>query len=358
MGLSYPSCGTLDGGLWIKNVPSKYSADQVAQYLSTIDYEPHYNAEAISSGQFPINIYSLSRVMRLHMLAFPFENISMHYSADHQMDVSHEGIYDRFVKERKGSYCFGQNGLMLEMLRGLGFRAYTAAARVNSAPAGSPYCYHALTHIVILVQPFSDSNETYVVDVGFGSSCITRPLLLSNHPDNVIFGLSETERHRLTRSPRPDSSLSDSQDLESTAGEQWNLEIWHKKHESTDGTWRLQFSFTEDEFSQTDIIFGSFGICNRPDPTTPFWNSILCLKLFTIDNEETLQLEKCERPMYRIILFGKEVWKSSGANKEILRNLETELDRIRAIRDYFGIDMKDEDAVHIVGRAAAYIASN
>lgn len=152
--------------------------------------------------------------------------------------------------------------------------------------------------------------------------------------------------------------IADSQDLESTAGEQWNLEIWHKKHESTDGTWRLQFSFTEDEFFQTDIIFGSFGICNRPDPTTPFWNSVLCLKLFTIDNEETLHLEKCERPLYRITLFGKEVWKSSGANKEILRNLETELDRIRAIRDYFGIDMKDEDAVHIVGRAAAYVASN
>lgn len=86
-------------------------------------------------------------------------------------------------------------------------RAYTAAARVNSAPTGSPYSYDALTHTVLLVQPSSDSNETYVVDVGFGSSCITRPLLLSNHPDNVNIGLSETERHRLTRSPRPDSSL-------------------------------------------------------------------------------------------------------------------------------------------------------
>lgn len=38
------------------------------------------------------------------------------------MDVSIEGLFDRLVKRRMGSYCFGQNGLLLEMLRGLGFR--------------------------------------------------------------------------------------------------------------------------------------------------------------------------------------------------------------------------------------------
>lgn len=78
MSLPYPSSGTLENGLWIKYVPSEYSSDQIARYLSAIDYEPPYNAEAISSGQFPINIYSLSRLVRLHMLAFPFENTSMH----------------------------------------------------------------------------------------------------------------------------------------------------------------------------------------------------------------------------------------------------------------------------------------
>lgn len=68
----------------------------------------------------------------------------------------------------------------------------------------------AATHLVILVQPIADSNQTYLSDVGFGSSCVQRPILLSNHPDNVIYGLSETERHRLTWSPREDSSLCES----------------------------------------------------------------------------------------------------------------------------------------------------
>lgn len=42
------------------------------------------------------------------------------------MDVTHEGLFQRFVVEGKGgSYCFGQNTLFLEMLRALGYRYAT-----------------------------------------------------------------------------------------------------------------------------------------------------------------------------------------------------------------------------------------
>jgi hypothetical protein len=319
------------------------------------------------------------------------------------MDVSLDGLFNRFVNERQGSYCFGQNGLLLEVLRGLGFRwvrrtskprhvqiifiirAYAAAARVNGAPVGSSFSYGPLTHTIILAQPCRDSKETYLVDAGFGSYCITAPILLSNHPNNIIVGLSETERHRLTRTPRPDSSLCKplnhqenyemssftpfilfyfihflaySQDLASTAGQQWNMEVWHKKPGSNDGTWHLQYSFSEFEIYPTDIHFNSYGVSTRPTTTNPFWGGILCIKFGTVDNEETLHLDKSRRPMYRITLYGKKVWKSHGSDKEVLRILETELDRIRAIRDYFGIHLKDEDAVHIIGRPAAYQISN
>lgn len=38
------------------------------------------------------------------------------------MDVTPEGAFHRLVNERKGTYCFGHNGLFLEILRGLKFR--------------------------------------------------------------------------------------------------------------------------------------------------------------------------------------------------------------------------------------------
>ncbi len=86
------------------------------------------------------------------------------------------------------------------------FRAYGVGGRLNQAPANTSPSYLSTVHLAILVQPTKD-NQTYLCDVGFGSSCITHPLLLSTDPDNVIYGLSETERHRLTRHPRADTSL-------------------------------------------------------------------------------------------------------------------------------------------------------
>jgi arylamine N-acetyltransferase len=85
-------------------------------------------------------------------------------------------------------------------------RAYLTGVRVNHASAGAPYIHSAHIHLVILAQPSPDDTKTYLVDVGFGSSCLLRPLLLSADPDNFVYGLNETERHRLTYSPREDSS--------------------------------------------------------------------------------------------------------------------------------------------------------
>jgi hypothetical protein len=54
-----------------------------------------------------------------------------------------------------------------------------------------------------------------------------------------------------------------------------------------------------------------------------------------------------------MILHGKELKKSFGVNSELICAFETELDRIKVIREVFGIKMRDEDEVYIVGRAAA-----
>lgn len=75
--------------------------------------------------------------------------------------------------------------------------------------------------------------------------------------------------------------------------------------------------------------------------------------MFTVD-EGYLHLERSKRPTYRIVLIGHEVRKILGAETEILRKLETEGDRIRALREFFGMKLEDEDQVHIVGRKPAY----
>jgi arylamine N-acetyltransferase len=86
-------------------------------------------------------------------------------------------------------------------------RAYAVGARMNLANAGDPINLSALVHLIILVQPSKKDNRTYVVDVGVGSSCLMRPLLLSTDPENFVYGMTKTERHRIVFEPREETSL-------------------------------------------------------------------------------------------------------------------------------------------------------
>jgi hypothetical protein len=70
--------GKLRDDLWIKPTTSYYSASQVVQWLSCINYETTFTEQEVASGLFPLNLRNLSILMRLHLVAFPFENTAMH----------------------------------------------------------------------------------------------------------------------------------------------------------------------------------------------------------------------------------------------------------------------------------------
>ncbi|KAJ8085971.1 hypothetical protein PM082_004790 [Marasmius tenuissimus] len=115
---------------YIKSAPSVYPTTQILQWLRAIEYpDAISSSDAVESqlkeGKFPRTLENLTLLNQLHLLAFPpFENLDMHYSAKHDMDVTPDGNFQRMVVERKGSYCYGKNGMLLEMLRGVGYRAY------------------------------------------------------------------------------------------------------------------------------------------------------------------------------------------------------------------------------------------
>jgi arylamine N-acetyltransferase len=50
------------------------------------------------------------------------DHINISSTPEHHMAVTPEDMYQRMVVANRGSYCFGQNGLFLHMLRGLGYR--------------------------------------------------------------------------------------------------------------------------------------------------------------------------------------------------------------------------------------------
>ncbi|TFK43192.1 hypothetical protein BDQ12DRAFT_674553 [Crucibulum laeve] len=200
--------GTLHDGLWIKKVASVYTASQVVRWLQHIKYVHSFTEDDIAAGRFPVTLENLVIITRLQLVTFPYENTEMHYSSDHKMDITPEGLYRRLILDNRGSYCFGLNGLFFQMLRGLGYRAYSGSARVNVVKDPElPPNFTALIHMIIFVQPIENSNETYLVDVGCGGSGPARPILLLTGGENVVMGISPTEKHRLNMCPHPESSL-------------------------------------------------------------------------------------------------------------------------------------------------------
>jgi hypothetical protein len=57
--------------------------------------------------------------------------------------------------------------------------------------------------------------------------------------------------------------------------------------------------------------------------------------------------------MCRYVLFGKELKRYIGGDAVTIRTFSTELQRIRALREVFGLDIPDEAQIHIMGRDAA-----
>ncbi|GLB33556.1 putative N-acetyltransferase [Lyophyllum shimeji] len=345
--------GTLQGGTLIKASSSVYTPGQISTWLSTIGFPHSFTEDDILHGRFPTTLENLHIVTRLHIIAFPFENIMMHYSADHYMDISTEGLYKRMVIGRGGSYCFGLNGLFSQMILGLGYRAYTGAARINIAEKASDTpVYTAFSHMIIFVQPGADSNETYLVDVGCGGSGLTRPILLSDAEDNVVIGTTPTEMHRLRRGAHPASRLASSERL-------WHLDILQIKDDVRQAKWRVVYAFSEEEYFPTDYESANFAVCRRPQPGGLFWKNIVCSKHFWLDSHEVgasdggVDKSIMTRYMGRLGMEGRTVRRHVGSQSEVIRTMATETERTAALRELFGIDLSPEDLEHVRGRDAA-----
>ncbi|KAJ7590322.1 hypothetical protein C8J56DRAFT_937321 [Mycena floridula] len=357
------------GGLRIKKTASPYSQSQIFQWLNVIGYSSNLG----SLHDFPVDIDTLTMLTQLHTVSFPFENTQMHYTAEHIVQTEPEALFQRFVIERKGSWCFGQNTLLLGMLRGLGYRAYAVAARCDRFynPKATSV-YSSLTHQLLLVQPSLDDKTTYIVDVGYGGPGLTRPILLSDSPDNMVMGATLTQWHRVTRGVREDSSLESGQGNLGSHVE-WHLEMLKHKTPTEEPSWQILYIFAENEFYPVDIAAGSFYESMK---IGRFMSTILCTKIFVLDEEQrnmvaqqindfpkssiqrTATLSDATKMFGRLTLFGTKITKIIGTSTELVATLETEEERRIVLKDIFDINIDVESLTHIVGRPAEILATH
>lgn len=122
--------------------------EMVQNYLQTLNLHGH-----------ELDFVFLSDVVIRHVATFAFSSVGCQLDEDLPLDF--ESLYQRIVIQRRGGYCFEQNGLLYGVLEELGFSPKLFLARVIHNQDTHP----GLTHRITMVEY---EGQLYVLDVGFG----------------------------------------------------------------------------------------------------------------------------------------------------------------------------------------------
>jgi len=135
-----------------------------------------------------LDLKFLSNLTRRHVAIFAFSSVGCRLREDLPLDLN--SLYQRIVVQRRGGYCFEQNGLLYEILEELGFSIQLYLARVIYNQTHHP----GLTHRITVVELH---GRKYITDVGFGSLGPRIPVLISENEskdDDRTFRVTEPRK--------------------------------------------------------------------------------------------------------------------------------------------------------------------
>ena len=125
-----------------------------------------YFARTGYSGPVVPTLAVLNDVMQAHVQAVPFENLDVLLGRG--IDLAPEALQRKLIEDRRGGYCFEQNGLFLLVLSAIGFSVTPLSARVRYQ---RPRDYTpARTHLFLRVEI---EGTPWVADVGVGGLSLT-----------------------------------------------------------------------------------------------------------------------------------------------------------------------------------------
>lgn len=121
---------------------------------------------------------TLRQLHLAHLLAVPFENLSIH--SHEPIVLGDDALFEKIVRRRRGGFCYELNGLFAGLLRTLGFKVTMLSAEVASGNGefGRPF-----DHMTLMVT----LEQRWLADVGFGDS-FREPLLLDERTPQVQAG--------------------------------------------------------------------------------------------------------------------------------------------------------------------------
>jgi N-hydroxyarylamine O-acetyltransferase len=245
-------------------------------YLDRINYH----------GSLAPSAETLRELQLAHLLAVPFENLSIH--AKQPIVLADEALFTKIVERRRGGFCYECNGLFASLLRALGFEVAMLSAEVANADGvfGPPF-----DHMTLMVS----LEQRWLVDVGFGDS-FSEPLLL-DEPREQLQG---SRAYQIV-----------------TDGSLFTL-----RQRIEDGEWKAQYRFTLQPHKYEDYA----EMCghHQTSPQSHFTMARIC----SLATEEG-----------RITLSDMRLITTSTNNEKQERNLTGEAEYATILRECFGIVM-------------------
>ena len=127
----------------------------------------------------------LNDVVARHVAKFAFSSVGCQLGEDLPLDF--DSLNQRLFIQRRGGYCFEQNGFLYEVLEELGFSPKLYLARVIY----NQDTHLGLTHRISMIEY---EEQQYVMDVGFGPTgpAIPVPMLEIESKDrDKVFRIAE-----------------------------------------------------------------------------------------------------------------------------------------------------------------------
>lgn len=242
------------------------------------------------------NADTLEGIVLAHALRIPFENLDIHLGRS--IDLDPAAVFEKLVVRRRGGYCFEQNGLLLAMLRSIGFTVRPLAARVLW---GAPLVDRPRTHMLLEVEI---GSRTFLADVGFGTNNLVAPLPFEPGIERTVHG----ETFRLKEIPWDGRVL----------GTPPSFDVETKVQ---DGTWAPLYRVSLEEQRPVDFVMASWFCSTHPD------------SLFV--RRKIVSLPEIGA---RRLLLDRELEVRRGAGVE-KKTLETEADYRATLREVFHIDL-------------------
>jgi N-hydroxyarylamine O-acetyltransferase len=197
-------------------------------YLERINYH----------GSLTPSAETLRELQLAHLLAVPFENLSIH--AKQPIVLADDALFSKIVRRRRGGFCYECNGLFAALLRALGFEVGMLSAEVANADGVFGPAFDHMTLVVSLEQ-------RWLVDVGFGDSFL-EPLRL-DEPGEQLEG------------SRAYQILTDGS-------------LFTLMQRIDDGEWNAQYRFTLQPHNYDDFV----EMCNyhQTSPQSHFTSARIC----------------------------------------------------------------------------------